>query len=108
MHRAPTPLTIATLALAAFACAKDPNYGPSTGTGGAPPFDSGLPASFKWTSTGPLITAKQDTKHPIVSVKDPSVVYVDGRWHVFTTTANTSDAWSLVYRAYRKDYTWTQ
>ena len=87
-------------ALITIACAKDPNYGPTTGTGGtggAPPFDTGLPASFKWTSPGPLITAKQDATHPIVSVKDPTVVEVDGRWHVFATTANTAGAWSIVY-----------
>ena len=59
--------------------------------------DSGLPSSFRWTSTGPLITAKQDATHPIVSVKDPSVVFVDGRWHVFATTANTAGSWSIVY-----------
>jgi len=106
MHRPTTRLTIATLALFAVACAKAPNYGGTTGTagtgatggtGGAPPVDSGLPTSFKWTSTGPLLTAKQDAKHPIVSVKDPSVVYVDGRWHLFTTTANTAGAWSIIY-----------
>lgn len=86
-----------TLALLAISCAKDPNYGMTTGTGGAPPIDTGLPQSFRWTSTGPLIAPKQDATHPIVSVKDPTIVNVDGRWHVFATTANTSMAWSLVY-----------
>jgi len=97
MHRPLSKLAIATLALAAFDCAKDPNYGSTTGTGGAPPIDVGLPTSFKWTSSAPLITAKQDMTHPIVSVKDPSVVFVDGRWHVFATTANTAGNWSIVY-----------
>jgi hypothetical protein len=101
----------------AVSCAKDPSYGGAagagggaagtagaagvggapTGTAGGPPVDPGLPASFKWTSTGPLIVAKPDAAHPIVSVKDPSVVLVDGRWHVFATTANTAGAWSIVY-----------
>src|SRR3954468_7571916 len=90
-------LVLAALPLAALACAKDPDRGPVIGTGGAPAFDSGLPQSFRWTSTGPLITAKQDATHPIVSVKDPSVVFVDGRWHVFATTANTGGNWSVVY-----------
>jgi hypothetical protein len=44
----------------------------------------------RWTSTGPLVAPIQDTTHPIVSLKDPSVVYFNGRWHVFATTANTS------------------
>src|SRR5262245_54795775 len=97
---------VAIVALAALACAKDPDYGHTTGTagtsgmtgiGGAPAVDSGLPTSFRWTSPGPLITAKQDATHPIVSLKDPSVVFVDGRWHVFATTASTSGGWSIVY-----------
>jgi endo-1,4-beta-xylanase len=86
-----------TLLLIAIGCAKDPQYGAMTGAGGAPAFDTGLPTAFKWTSTGPLVTAKQDATHPIVSVKDPSVVFVDGRWHVFATTANTAGNWSIVY-----------
>jgi len=89
-----------TFALSALSCAKDPNYGPATGTGGGPAFDTGLPASFKWSSSGPLIAAKQDATHPIVSVKDPSVVFVDGRWHVFATTANTAGSWSIVYLSF--------
>ncbi|HXU05062.1 MAG TPA: non-reducing end alpha-L-arabinofuranosidase family hydrolase, partial [Polyangia bacterium] len=98
--------------LLAISCAKDPDYGHVTGTGGGagngstagtggttppPPVDSGLPKSFKWTSPGPLIAAKPDATHAIVSVKDPSVVFVDGRWHVFATTANTDGNWSIVY-----------
>jgi len=83
---------------AIVACAKDPSSGPGT-TGTCPPSSDsgGLPTCFSWTSTGALVTAKQDAKHPIVSVKDPSVVFVDGRWHVFATTANTAGAWSIVY-----------
>src|SRR3954469_23426737 len=96
---------LATLALAALACAKDPDRGANAGTGGTagsgtPQLDTGLPSSFRWSSTGPLITAKQDATHPIVSVKDPSVVLVDGRWHVFATTANTAGNWSVVYLSF--------
>jgi hypothetical protein len=91
---------LSSTALLALSCAKDPSYGPTTGrggAGGAPLFDTGLPASFRWTSPGPLISAKQDATHPIVAVKDPTVVQVDGRWHVFATTADTAGAWSIVY-----------
>jgi len=89
------------LALLVVSCAKDPDYGGgsdgATCTAAGAPFDTGLPACFTWTSRGPLISAKQDATHPIVSVKDPSVVFVDGRWHVFATTANTAGNWSVVY-----------
>jgi endo-1,4-beta-xylanase len=103
-------LLLLAFTLAAATCAKDPGYGAATGSGGtgatgtggaAPPaVDSGLPSSFRWSSTAPLIAAKQDPTHPIVSVKDPSVVFLDGRWHVFATTANTMGSWSIVYLSF--------
>ena len=95
-------LAVAMLGAAAISCAQDPDRGMTTmgaggAGGGAPPVDSGLPSSFKWTSSPALITAKPDATHPIVSVKDPTIVNVDGRWHVFATTANTAGNWSIVY-----------
>ena len=56
-----------------------------------------LTGPYHWTSTGPLISAMPDATHPIVSVKDPSVVYYNNQWHVFATTANTAGTWSMVY-----------
>jgi endo-1,4-beta-xylanase len=60
-----------------------------------------LPEEFRWVSTGPLIGPKPDATHPIVSIKDPTVVRHGGKWHVFATTANTSGNWSLVYLNFR-------
>jgi endo-1,4-beta-xylanase len=104
------------LLLAAAACAKAPSYGTGAagtsggaagGAGGGSDViaASGLPTSFHWTSTGPLITAMPDATHPIVSVKDPSVVFYGGRWHVFTTTADTSGNWSVIYLSFTD---WTE
>jgi endo-1,4-beta-xylanase len=56
---------------------------------------AGLPSSFQWSSTGPLISPKPDATHDIVSVKDPSVIRYKDRWLVFGTTANTAGDWSL-------------
>ena len=42
-----------------------------------------------WTSTGPLIAPIPDAQHPIVSVKDPTVVHHNAKWHVYATTADT-------------------
>jgi hypothetical protein len=106
------------LVLAAVACAKTPDYGTgagagtgiagtsgggragTTGAGGEAIAASGLPTSFSWTSTGPLVAPIPDATHPIVSVKDPSVVYFGGHWHVFATTANTSGNWSIIYLSF--------
>ncbi len=50
-------------------------------------------APLKWESTGILINPKSDDAHKVASIKDPTVVYYDGKWHVyatvFDTTANT-------------------
>src|SRR4051794_3450592 len=60
-----------------------------------------LPASFQWRSSGVLMSPKPDANHPIVSVKDPTVVRYKGQWLVYATTANTSGNWSLQYTGFR-------
>ncbi|HEY0943701.1 MAG TPA: non-reducing end alpha-L-arabinofuranosidase family hydrolase, partial [Opitutaceae bacterium] len=50
-----------------------------------------------WSSTGPLVFPTPDAAHPIVAVKDPSVVHHDDRWHIFATTAATNGAWGMAY-----------
>ncbi|CAK4915051.1 unnamed protein product [Aphanomyces euteiches] len=56
---------------------------------------AGLPSSFKWTSTGPIISAKNDGKG-IKAIKDPSIVQVGDTYHVFASTASAS-GYNLVY-----------
>ncbi|GII22388.1 hypothetical protein Pme01_19850 [Planosporangium mesophilum] len=55
-----------------------------------------LPSSFRWSSSGLLIAPKSDATHTVVSIKDPSVVYYNGRWHVFASVASSS-GYSMVY-----------
>ena len=52
---------------------------------------------LRWKSTGPVITATSETNHHLVSIKDPTVVQSDGKWHVYATVANTAHEWSMVY-----------
>ena len=66
---------------------------------------SQLAGPFTWSSTGPLISAVPDSTHPLVSVKDPSVVYFNNRWHVYATTADSAGNWSMVYLNFTD---WTQ
>ena len=46
-------------------------------------------ATFKvptlWEYTAPLISPEKREKNPSVAQKDPSIVFHDGRWHVFMT-----------------------
>ncbi|MFD5322276.1 non-reducing end alpha-L-arabinofuranosidase family hydrolase [Streptomyces sp. NPDC127098] len=59
-----------------------------------------LPSTFRWNSSAQLISPKPDATHNIVSVKDPTVVRHNGRWHVYMTTANTAGQWSLAYTSF--------
>jgi hypothetical protein len=51
---------------------------------------------FSWSSTGPLISAIPDATHPIIAVKDPSVVFFNNLWQVYATTS-TGSAWNMQY-----------
>ncbi|KAG7291254.1 hypothetical protein NEMBOFW57_001266 [Staphylotrichum longicolle] len=54
-----------------------------------------LPSSFKWTSTGPLIGPKDDGRN-LAGIKDPTIVQVNGTYHVFASTAK-AEGYNLVY-----------
>ena len=69
----------------------------TTTTTGTPPTGS-LPSSFRWSSSGILISPKPDATHPNVAVKDPSVVYHDGKYHVFASTY--TDGYNLMYTSF--------
>lgn len=51
--------------------------------------------AFEWQSSEPLIRPPAEAQH-IFGVKDPSIVYHDGRYHVFMTTAG-KNGWGMAY-----------
>ncbi|MET8983528.1 non-reducing end alpha-L-arabinofuranosidase family hydrolase [Streptomyces sp. NPDC004539] len=55
-----------------------------------------LPGSYSWSSSGVLMSPKSDSTHNIAGLKDPSVVYHNGKYHVFASTAGAS-GYNLVY-----------
>lgn len=63
----------------------------SRAVGGESGTHCGVPTAFTWTSSAPLITPPAGS----VSIKDPSVFFHDGKWHVFATHYSTS--YSMVY-----------
>jgi hypothetical protein len=62
--------------------------------------DSSLPSSFTWSSSGQLVGPKSDATHNIVSVKDPSVVHHNGRYHVFVSVVSVNQGYSLAYLSF--------
>ena len=48
-----------------------------------------LPGSFRWSSSGVLISPRVPG-HNFAAVKDPSVVYSGGKYHVFFSTASSA------------------
>ncbi|MEU5890593.1 non-reducing end alpha-L-arabinofuranosidase family hydrolase [Streptomyces sp. NPDC047461] len=58
-----------------------------------------LPSRFSWSSSGALIGPKPDSSHNIAAVKDPSVVYYNGKYHVFASTASSA-GYNLVYLSF--------
>jgi hypothetical protein len=67
---------------------------PGGGTGNV-----ALPSSFRWTSSAALMVAKPAAQFPEAAIKDPSVVFYNGLWHVFSTQAK-GNGWGLEYRSF--------
>ncbi|KAG6087919.1 hypothetical protein E4U30_003935 [Claviceps sp. LM220 group G6] len=59
---------------------------------------STLPSKFSWTSTQPLIYPKSDGRN-LKGIKDPSVIFFDGKYHVFASTAQKA-GYNLVYLSF--------
>ncbi|MEH0542537.1 non-reducing end alpha-L-arabinofuranosidase family hydrolase [Streptomyces sp. B21-105] len=60
------------------------------------PGAAALPSRYSWSSSGQLIAPKPDATHNIAGIKDPTVVYHNGKYHVFASTARSS-GYNLVY-----------
>ncbi len=63
--------------------------------------DIQIPKSFKWVASAPVILPQQEKGREIVSAKDPSVVYYNGKWYVFYTTCDTKGAWSMQFISFK-------
>ncbi|KAG2005552.1 glycosyl hydrolase family 62 protein [Coprinopsis cinerea AmutBmut pab1-1] len=57
--------------------------------------DNPLPSTFTWRSTNELIVPKDDERQ-IAAIKDPTIVYHEGVYHVFASTAKL-EGYNLVY-----------
>lgn len=55
------------------------------------------PGDFAWTISEPLIAPADRPDDPCYSVKDPSVVYANGRWHLFVTIRSQVRSHAIEY-----------
>jgi hypothetical protein len=65
-----------------------------------PPVTCDLPTTFTWTSSQPLITPKPPAGRVFASIKDPTIVQFEGKYHVFATVYETTAGaagWKSVY-----------
>lgn len=78
----------------------------AAGAGGAaatPAVTCDLPASFRWTSSQPLISPQPPAGREFASIKDPSIVFFEGKYHVFATVYETTAGgagWKSVYLSF--------
>jgi GH35 family endo-1,4-beta-xylanase/beta-xylosidase/enterochelin esterase-like enzyme len=63
-------------------------------------FGPPLAPPFRWESSGELILPPEDPDRPVVAIKDPSVVYHDGKWNVIATVARPATGWQMVYLSF--------
>ena len=75
----------------ASAVVRPPTTAPSATTA------AGLVGPFHWISSGPIIQAQADPKRRVVSIKDPSPVWYNDRWHIYATYATHGGEWGMVY-----------
>jgi hypothetical protein len=56
-----------------------------------------LTGDFKWTVGEPVLSAADRPEDPCYSVKDPSVVFFEGKWHLFTTIRSVKRTHQIEY-----------
>jgi len=61
-----------------------------------------LEPPFAWTLSRPLITTVQPAEGECVSVKDPTVVFAEGKWHVFMTIRGRPRTHQIEYVSFAK------
>lgn len=79
--------------LAGLASAAEPGAGEA-------PLPESLRAPFAWTASEPLLAAPQRPGDPCYSLKDPTIVYHGGRWHLFCTVRGEKRSHRIEYLSF--------
>lgn len=61
------------------------------------PLDTG---EFAWTSSGPLVEPAQRDDDPCHALKDPTIVFAEGKWHLFCTIRSQKRTHQIEYLSF--------
>ena len=67
-------------------------------TGGSTSCELGR--TLSWSASDVLMSPTSDAAHDLGAIKDPSVVFFEGRWHVFASSVSTQGAYSTLYASF--------
>jgi sugar lactone lactonase YvrE len=59
-----------------------------------------LPSDFQWRASAPLVAPVERPQDPCYSVKDPSVVRYNDRWHLFCTIRSVKRSHQIEYLSF--------
>jgi hypothetical protein len=59
-----------------------------------------LTGDFKWTVSAPLVSPAVRENDPCDAVKDPTIVFHEGRWHLFTTIRSKKRTHQIEYLSF--------
>ncbi len=68
--------------------------------GADPAASAVLQGRFRWRVSPPLVSPPQSDQDVYYSIKDPSVVFFDGRWHLFCTVRGKKRSHQIEYLAF--------
>ncbi len=85
-----------TVATAALGVAQEP----PGAAGGRRAVDDLLAGRFQWRISQPLLAPADRPEDPCYSVKDPSVVFFGGRWHLFLTIRSQKRSHQVEYLSF--------
>src|SRR5262245_32649230 len=62
--------------------------------------DAFLSGRFHWTLTGALVGPANRPEDPCQSIKDPTIVFYNGRWHLFCTIRSQKRSHQIEYLSF--------
>lgn len=72
-----------------------------TGAADGSAIESLLAGRFAWRAGPPLISHPESATDTYVSIKDPSVVYYEGRWHLFCSVIRSGAPYQTEYLSFQ-------